>query len=222
MIMGVKLIAVKCPECGATLNIEADRTQAFCTYCGTKVLVHNENEHIYRKIDEAGIRQAETDRMIRLRELELEEKMSTKGQITSYVAYGIALVFVVAGVLNMSSSSLRGMWGIIIGAYIAMFTYGGSHKKNSMRQKQVRADQVRISGQLVDCSQMNYHNVVAMYTGAGFRNVTAIPMNDLNFFTMSKNGQVDQVTIDGETDFAEGDVYPKDAAVLITYHGNTK
>ena len=220
--MAIQFISVKCPDCNAALSVEEGRTCAYCSYCGSKVMIHNENEHIYRKIDEAGIRQAETDRMIRLRELELEEKMSTKGQITSYVAYGIALIFVVAGALNMSSSSLSGMWGIIIGAYIAMFTYGGSHKRNSARQKYVRADQVRISGQMVDCTQMNYHNVVAMYTGAGFRNVTAIPMNDLNFFTMSKNGQVDQVTIDGEADFAEGDVYPKDAAVLITYHGNTK
>ena len=69
---------------------------------------------------------------------------------------------------------------------------------------------------------MNYHNVVAMYTGAGFRKVSAMPLNDINLFTMSKNGQVAQVTIDGEADFEEGDVYPKDANVLITYHGSAK
>ena len=72
--MAIKLNSVKCPECGATLPIEEGRTQIFCSYCGTKVIVTNENEYIYRHIDEAEVKQAETDRMIKLRELEMEEK----------------------------------------------------------------------------------------------------------------------------------------------------
>lgn len=70
----MKLISVKCPECGATLNIEEGREQAFCTYCGTKVLLHNENEYIYRHIDEAGVKQAETDRIVRMKQMELAKK----------------------------------------------------------------------------------------------------------------------------------------------------
>ena len=54
-IMSVQFVSVKCPECGALLNIEEGRSQAFCSYCGTKILVHNDNEKIYRHIDEAGI-----------------------------------------------------------------------------------------------------------------------------------------------------------------------
>ena len=80
--MAVKLISVKCPECGATLNIEEDREQAFCTYCGTKVLLHNENEHIYRHIDEAGVRQAETDRIVRMKQMELAEKKRVDAEKT--------------------------------------------------------------------------------------------------------------------------------------------
>lgn len=43
---GPKLISVKCPDCGQTLSIEENSTQAFCTYCGAKVLISNENEYI--------------------------------------------------------------------------------------------------------------------------------------------------------------------------------
>ena len=53
--MGYKLISVKCPDCGLTLSIEENRTQAFCTYCGAKVLISNENEHIFQQVDEAGM-----------------------------------------------------------------------------------------------------------------------------------------------------------------------
>ena len=219
--MAVQFISVKCPDCNADLSVEEGRSFAYCSYCGSKVMIHNENEHIYRKIDEAGIKQAETDRLVRMKELEMEEKMRSKGQIPTYVAYGIALIFVVVGLLNLSSSSMTGMWGIIIGAYIAMFANMGN-KQSRGRQKYIGVDQVRITSQMANPVQMNYHNVVAMYTGAGFRNVTAMPLNDLNLFTLSKNGQVDQVTIDGEADFEEGDVYSKDANILITYHGSAK
>ena len=70
----MKLISVKCPECGAGLNVEEDRKQVFCMYCGTKILLHNENEHIYRHVDEARIKETETERLIRLKQMEIDEK----------------------------------------------------------------------------------------------------------------------------------------------------
>lgn len=72
--MAVKLISVKCPECGAALDIEEDRKEAFCSYCGTKVLLYNENEYIFRHVDEAEVKQAETDQMVRMKQLEYAEK----------------------------------------------------------------------------------------------------------------------------------------------------
>ena len=72
--MAYKLISVKCPDCGQTLSIEENRTQAFCSYCGAKILISNENEYVFRQVDEAGIKKAETDRIIRLREIEIAEK----------------------------------------------------------------------------------------------------------------------------------------------------
>ena len=71
--MSIKYIAVKCPECGAMLDVEEGRTQLFCSFCGTKLIVSNSNEHIYRKIDEARIKEAEAEQVIRMRELQLEE-----------------------------------------------------------------------------------------------------------------------------------------------------
>lgn len=72
--MSIKLITLKCPGCGASIEIEADRKHAFCTYCGAKILIHNENEHVYHYIDEAELLHAQTDREIRLKEMEYIEK----------------------------------------------------------------------------------------------------------------------------------------------------
>ena len=37
-------------------------------------MVQNDNEYIFRNIDEAGIKQAETDRIVRLKQMEIAEK----------------------------------------------------------------------------------------------------------------------------------------------------
>ena len=51
------------------------------TYCGAKVLISNENEYVFRQVDEAGIQKAETERLIKLKELELQEQREIHGPI---------------------------------------------------------------------------------------------------------------------------------------------
>lgn len=71
----MKLITVKCPECGAALDIKEDRKQCFCQYCGAKILIEDDTKHYeYREVDEARIREAEARENIRSREIELEKE----------------------------------------------------------------------------------------------------------------------------------------------------
>lgn len=216
--MAVQLIAVKCPACGADISVESTREFSFCTYCGTKILMNNENEHIYRNIDEARIKEAETDRMIRLRELELEEKENSRGRKSIFLAYGIALAFVLVGALICLANGAAGAVGIMIGAYIALFTFIKSDEKKKTKRKYVGANEVVITESMEDYSEKNFNSVVLLFRGAGFANVTAIPLNDLTMFNQRKNGQVESVTINGSDEFEEGDIFPKNSNVLITYH----
>lgn len=216
--MAIQLISVKCPACGADLSIESGREFSFCSYCGTKVMIANDNEHIYRTIDEAGIKQAETDRLIRLRELEMEEKESARSRNVLFIAYGTALAFVLVGALICIFNPTAGMWGPIIGAYIALFTFIKSSEKKKKGRKYVSSNEVAISEAMTKCSDKNYNSAVMIFRGAGFTNVTAVPLNDLNMFNMRKNGQVESVSIDCNSDFEEGDIFPKSARVMIIYH----
>lgn len=63
---------VKCPSCGAELTVKDDnRDFMFCEYCGTKVdLIDTRIEH--HIVDEARIIEAETDRQVKLKHLEME------------------------------------------------------------------------------------------------------------------------------------------------------
>ena len=63
----MKLVNMKCTNCGAELEVDPERKQVFCSYCGTKLLLDEESIHITNRIvDEARLKEAE----IRLKEME--------------------------------------------------------------------------------------------------------------------------------------------------------
>ena len=39
----MKVKAVSCPSCGASWGVDKDKTQVFCPYCGTKIVLQNED-----------------------------------------------------------------------------------------------------------------------------------------------------------------------------------
>lgn len=85
--MSIEFISIKCPDCGAALNIESGRKQAFCTYCGGRILIYNSNEHTYnrnentfrhyenvnRTYDEADMYRAETERIMQQQRMYMTE-----------------------------------------------------------------------------------------------------------------------------------------------------
>ena len=48
--------------------------------------------------------------------------------------------------------------------------------------------------------------------------INAIPLHDLTRFNQKKDGMVESITINGNDEFEEEEVYPKNANILITYH----
>lgn len=130
----------------------------------------------------------------------------------------IALAFVLAGTLICIVEPQGGMWGIIIGGYIAFFTFVKNNDKKKKGRKYVGPNDVSISEAMLKCEEKNYNSILMLFKGAGFTNVTAVPLNDLNMFNMKKNGQVESVNINGMDEYEEGDVFPRNSNVLIMYH----
>ena len=53
----MKIVSLKCPECGASLNIEEGRKMCFCSHCGTQIMLDDEAQKIrytFDNADEAG------------------------------------------------------------------------------------------------------------------------------------------------------------------------
>ena len=66
-----QLIQLNCHQCGATLEIEANRKYCFCSYCGAKAFLDDGNTTT-RIIDDARIREAEANEKVKLRQAEVE------------------------------------------------------------------------------------------------------------------------------------------------------
>lgn len=216
--MAVSFTSVKCPECGAAFQIEDGRDICFCTYCGNKILITNENEHIYRTVDEARVKEAEAEERIRLKELEIEERENAQERKSKAISYAVAGIVVLISAFICLFSESAGIVGVCIGVYIAVFTYVKDNNSKKKKRRYVNSDEIVIDEKLLYYREKNFNNVVQMFRSAGFSYVNAIPMDDLNFITQGKNGQVEMVTIDGNEYFEEGDIFKKNAPVLITYH----
>lgn len=228
--MAVKLISVKCPECGAILSIEENRDKAFCTYCGAKVLIHNENEYIYRHIDEAGIKQAETERFIRLKQAEFAAKKFDDMQKTRalkikisliLLAVGVFMMVVGAGLGNLSGNpdsafyllSLTGFFPMMGAGYIWLFS-----KNKDDEDVMSFEDKAKVPSSIDDYEAKSYTTIEAILRSAGFTNINCIPLNDLSFGVLKKPGSVESITINGKEVESGGKKFPKDAAIVISYH----
>ncbi|MDD6196126.1 MAG: hypothetical protein PUB12_04485 [[Clostridium] aminophilum] len=179
-------------------------------------MIQNDREHVYRSIDEARIKEVESEQLLRLRELEIEEKDKERERKTRYVAFGIAFAFLLGGAFIAIFNETAGMFGILIAMMIAAYTIPFSQKKK--RRILSNDHQVQISDKMSRWQDKNYNTISMLFRTAGFVNVTEIPLHDLNMFNQMKNGQIEEVMINGEDDFDEGDIFSKDAKVMITYH----
>ena len=121
----MKLISLKCPECSSNLQIEEGRDKCFCQYCGAEITINDySSSHIYRKVDEARIKeaeykkevrvkQAEIDKEVRLKELEVEARR-TKSNLVRVVVklIAFAILVIVAAIFDVvgnTNQDLRGL-----------------------------------------------------------------------------------------------------------------
>lgn len=229
--LAYKLISVKCPDCGQTLSIEENRTQAFCTYCGAKVLISNENEYVFRQVDEADIKKAETERIIRLREMELAEKNSSLRKVLTIIWLILSLILITIAVILMLSpgnDSMPGWAGgflflfyasapIIGGGGYLVFKWLPEKENEKIIEKQ---GGIRFPGELAPFSDKKYFPVEDTLRSAGFTNVTCVNLHDLNMFTaLVSSDKIDKITINGKAITSGGKVYMPDVPIVITYHG---
>lgn len=192
----------------------------FCSYCGANIIMENDNEHIYRHIDEAEVKKAETEQIVQIKKMEMAEKRRKSAEKTKKLKIKYALIFVVAGsimsLIGSKTSEVCSWIGIALffgAAYIGLSLLNPSNgsQGNSFE------DIAPVPSGIKDYKKKSYVVVEAAFKGAGFTNVTSIPLNDLPKLKRIAN-RVTTVLINGNEISYEGEKFPLDAKVDIYYH----
>ncbi len=221
--MSVEIKSVKCPECGASITIGEGRDKVFCSYCGSQILVSNENEHIYRHIDEAEMKKAETDRIVRTKRLEMLDKQYETSKKAKSLKIKVCLVLAVITVLFLfigSTFRVDAMNGIgsICGIALIIVAISLFRNKDDSDITVLMGEKVRIPRIVSDCQNKNYATVEAAFISAGFTNVRSVPLNDLTLGLMKKPGMVQSISVNGKEVTFGGRKCSPNSMVVISYH----
>lgn len=224
--MSIKLVSVKCPECGANLPIEEGRKQIFCSYCGASVIVTDENEHVYRHIDEAGIKNAETERLVRMRELDLAERSTNNRKLLTIIWLAVSAIMLIISVLMMTSDDGEvGIIGILMIELTVGVVWGGGtlifktlpEKENEKYMLQDGG--IRFPKDIFPVEEQNFASVENILKNAGFRNISCVNLHDLTLGLVKRPGRVEKITVAGKQVNSGGKVYLPNVPITITYHG---
>lgn len=229
--MAITFNSVKCPECGANLPVEKGRERLFCSYCGTQVIITNENEHIYRYIDEAGMVQADNSKEIRMRELSIEEQRGyfndnlRKTLIIIWLIVSILLLVIGIGIMFMTGEEgpflgfgfLVYVGGPVIGggAYVVFKLIPEKENEKYL----ARSGGIKFPKSLEPFSGKNYEVIYSTLINLGFTNIVCINMHDLTVDLLEKKGEVEKVIVDGKNITLGGRVYMPNTPISILYHG---
>lgn len=202
--MSIRFVSVKCPDCGATLDIEEGRRQIFCSYCGAKVIVENDNEYIYRHIDDAGVKKAETDRMIKMKKIEMLEKQRQAEERERPIKIKLALAFGVIGIIAFGVSGyMDSIWGLDVGMFSMLTAMliaisASRHRADEIEEELLSDDKIKIPKSIDDFKKKSYATIEAAFISSGFTNVKCVPLNDLTFGLTKKSGLVASVSVNGK------------------------
>ena len=238
--MAVKYVTVKCPECGANLPIEKGRQAIFCSYCGSQIMLVDENEYKYKyevthhHVDEAEIMRAEAELLrvkaesekvaayAKLKEKQAREdaKRATLNRDIRITAYFIALIFAVISVVRMSSgeNSLDAVTGVAIAVVIVIITLSSAdaERKRNKEIQMLRDGKIKLTGDAINWEDENVGRVRSKFESLGFQNIKTVNLKDLTFGILKKAGNVEYVSINGEKP-CEG-WYNIDSKIVIKYH----
>ncbi len=64
----------------------------------------------------------------------------------------------------------------------------------------------------------NYQEVLNNFEEKGFTNIQLVSVGDLITGWLTKDGEVESVSVDGDVEYSADTWYPNDVAVVITYH----
>lgn len=225
---------LKCPNCSANLDYEDGMEVLFCKYCGTKILLTDENTYTYKKVDVAEIQKAKNqskqidiNREIYEQETKRLEREIEKNEQSSYTIALLALILLFLGIILLLMK-LYIVGAVVLYAAMMVFMFylskGEEKEKKSKIILKQRANLDKGLGEHIEFNSSfyfnkgkNYRIISQKFSSLGFTNIDCIPLEDLSFINRHKDGKVESVLIDGKQ-INQSEIYLSNDKVQIYYH----
>lgn len=92
----MNMIQLKCPNCGADLEVEDGLDSFFCKYCGTKIVLEDQSPAAYTAKTVKHIADRLLDQREARRLQEIEDKKKHDKEVNMIMIVGIILIFLIA------------------------------------------------------------------------------------------------------------------------------
>lgn len=153
----------------------------------------NENEYIYRHRNEAAMKYAETDQIIRIKQMEIVERSRKIGIIKTIlkILFSIVLGLIGAIFLIGAFSEDDGVGFMLVGmlCFLAMLLMWGNNVEHDL---ELPDGKIRVPQTISDYENMNYSVVKDIFENAGFTNIKCVALNDLKVGLLKSPGWLSQ------------------------------
>ena len=215
---------LECPSCGANLELKEDnRDFAFCEFCGAKITL-DDFRSTHHVVDEARLKEAEIEQMIKLKQLEWAEKHEQENARKRQLKTKITIILAVVGggsfLLALTTNSLFFYSVLAIVFFAGMFILGNDYFDIDKNDSSTVADigKIRIPDEVDGYRTETYIVIKGALKRAGFTNIKCVALNDLTTGLINKPNTVESITIDGMKYDNEGGAFSPHAEIIITYH----
>lgn len=213
--MTTKLVPAICTQCDGSVAVDPSQDKAFCTYCGTSFFVekainnYNVQHANIERVESMDIhhhkrgavesvlnfiekqqdnKQNKTDEERRLE----EEKRKQEVKRSLIAAGALAIIILV----------------LLLGSFFILPTI----------EEQSHEGEARTPGGSSYHGGRDYKDVVSDFEDNDFTNIDTEKLEDLITGWITKDGEVESVSVDYDVDYTAKEWYPNDVKVIITYH----
>ena len=187
----MKLKAIQCPSCGAHIKIDVNSNSNICSFCGSQVIQDKKGFEIsFKSKNETKIRKADIYKELELERMRIKEKEK--------------------------KSSMTALIGIFVGCIVICLIMTVIENKD--KNAALKNGGIEIPQSSKDYKNHDYKVIKSEFEALGFTNIKEEPIDDLITGIITKDGSIERISINGNSEFQSGDVFPSDSSVIIAYH----
>ena len=197
----MKLVETKCNNCHADLELDLENLQAFCPYCGHKLVFDFDVDKLIAEREKTKRAQDKLKESTRQKEMDIKyaEKKDRRE------ARSRSMKIILAGMLIIAM--------IGIGAYF--------HISHINKEKALEANgyiRIPLSSSEIESGDYSAEDLHTAFLRNGFTNVRLEKIQDIKIGVLKKDGELEKVTVNGQTSFNKDKLMPSDTEIVISYH----